>query len=111
MLAEIDHLHDVGVRQRGADAGLVAEHLEEPGVERELRQDALDGEALLEAVRAGAAPDVHLGHPPVAEPLAELVGAEPIARRRTRQGHDRDRSPSDAERNPSRPAVARDRIR
>ncbi len=72
-LAEIDDLDDVRVGQRSTDTRLVAEHLHEARVLRELRQDELDREALVEAVRTRACGHVDLGHAARTETLAQLV--------------------------------------
>jgi hypothetical protein len=76
-LAEIDHLDDVRVLKPGTDASLVDEHGDEALVLREVRQNALDGEALGKAVGPRAAPHEHLRHATETEPLPEDVRPEP----------------------------------
>ena len=69
LLAEVEHLDDVRVAEAGADARLVDEHRDEVRVAGELRQDALDRDDLLEAVRPGAPRQVDLRHPARRDPL------------------------------------------
>ena len=73
VLAELEHLGDVRMVQRPGDPRFVAEHLDELRIFGELRQDALDGDALGEAMRAAAAGQVHLGHAALTELALEDV--------------------------------------
>ncbi len=75
-LAEVHHLNDVRMRQSGTDPRLVAEHRYEARVACELWQDALDGKALVEAVRTGTRRNENLRHSTESEPFAEEVGSE-----------------------------------
>ena len=84
LLAEVEHLDDVRVAEARADARLVDEHGDEVRVARELREDALDGDDLLEAVRAAAAREIHLRHPARRDPPEQLV--RPQAQRRRDAG-------------------------
>ena len=52
VLTKVEHLHDVRVGQPRGEPRLVDEHVDEVGIDCELRQDALERHALLEAVRA-----------------------------------------------------------
>ncbi len=89
VLAEVEDLHDVRVCEAGADARLVDEHRDEVVILRELRQDALHGDHLLEAVRTGAAREVHLRHPARGDPLVQLVRTEHERGRMDRRAHRR----------------------
>ena len=75
-LAQLEHLHDVRVRERDRQLGFVDEHLHEAGVSREIGQDALDDEALFEALEADAARQEHFGHAALCEGLKQLVATE-----------------------------------
>ena len=72
-LAEVEHLHDVRVRERDRDLRLVDEHLDEARVLAELGQDALDDEDLLEALDAVRLGLEDLGHAAASELLEQLV--------------------------------------
>jgi hypothetical protein len=72
-VAQVEHLHDVRVRERDRDLGLVDEHLHELGVRRVLGQDALDDQHLLEAGHSVALGAVHLGHAAARDALEQLV--------------------------------------
>ena len=74
--AELEDLADVGVVQLAADLGLIDEHLDEVGVLRHRRQDALDGEDLLEALDAEGLGLEDLGHAANADALEQDVLAE-----------------------------------
>ena len=50
--AEVVDLDDVAVRERRVDARLGEQHVDEALVRGEVREDALDGDELLEALRA-----------------------------------------------------------
>jgi hypothetical protein len=63
------------VELRG-DLRLVQEHSDEGGIVRELWQDPLDDQRLLEAGRSRGAGSEHLCHPAAADPLHELVLAD-----------------------------------
>ena len=77
VLAEVEHLHDVRVPQAGAHPRLVDEHRGEVGVARELREDALDRDDLLEPVRARPRRARYTSAiPPVAMRCKQLVRAE-----------------------------------
>ncbi len=76
VLAEIEHLHQIRMVQLGVDASFVAEHREQALVARELRQHALQRDALGEAVRTGPPRLVHLRHPARGEQSHQLVRTE-----------------------------------
>ena len=86
-LAEIDHLDDVRVAERGANPRFVAEHGHEARVACELGQDALDGEALGEPAWAGAMRDIDLCHAPEPKPVAKQIGPEHRASDNRGVGH------------------------
>ena len=71
--AEVEDLDDVRVRQRDGELGLGDEPVLELGVAREVGEDALDGERLLEAVRAVRLGAEDLGHPAHGDALEEIV--------------------------------------
>ena len=75
-LAEVEHLHDVRVRDAHSQLRLRHEQLHELRVARELRQDALECHALLEASRALTRGDEHLGHAPGRQAPFDDVGAD-----------------------------------
>ena len=75
-LAELEDLDDLRVLQRALQLGLVDEHGEELGIGGEVRQDALDDEDLLEAVRAGLTRAEDLGHAAHGQALEQLIPAE-----------------------------------
>ena len=74
--AEIEDLHDVGVREADRELGLVDEQIGEPFALRELGQDALDDQDLLEALDAEALGLEDLGHASVAETLEQAIAAK-----------------------------------
>ena len=74
--AEVEHLHDVRVRQAHRELRLVDEHVDELLAAGELRQDALDDEDLLEALDAEALGLEDLGHAALAEALEQSIAAE-----------------------------------
>ena len=74
--AELEDLADVGVVQLAADLRLIDEHLDEVGVLGHRRQDALDGEDLLEALDAEGLGLEDLGHAADADALEQEVLAE-----------------------------------
>src|SRR5690606_26877308 len=76
-LAEVDDLDDVRMLQGRADPSLVDEHRDEARVLRELGQNALDREALREAVRPRPASHENFRHASETEALSEYVRAEP----------------------------------
>ena len=76
--AEVEDLDDVRVGEAGHHLGLVHEHVQELLVLREVRQDALDRDDLLEALDAGALGLEDLGHAADRHPVDELVGAEAV---------------------------------
>ena len=73
---QIVNLDDVAVRERRVDARLGQQHLDEPLVLREVREDPLDGDELLESFRADDAALEYLGHAAHGDQLEELVLAE-----------------------------------
>ncbi len=75
-LAEIEDLHHVRVREAHGELGLVDEHVDELGAARELGQDALDDEDLLEALDAVALGLEDLRHAALAQPLQQAVATE-----------------------------------
>src|SRR5262249_49422532 len=74
--AELEDLDDLRVLQRALQLGLVDEHGQELGIGREVRQDSLDDEDLLEAVRAALAGAEDLGHAADGEALEQLIPAK-----------------------------------
>src|SRR5262249_37040914 len=76
---DVEDLHDARVVQRCREARLLEEHGEECAVVRQLRTNALQRDELFEAVEAGDAREVHLGHAARAERTQDLVAAEPLA--------------------------------
>ncbi|MFO0631344.1 MAG: hypothetical protein U0168_00680 [Nannocystaceae bacterium] len=77
---DVEHLHDVGVIEDRGQARLGQEHPHELGIGREVRQDPLEHEQLLEALEPGRTREVDLGHATRAQPTQQLVAPEPIAR-------------------------------
>ena len=75
-LPQLVDLDDVGVLQRRAHLGFGDEHLDEGPVLRVGRQDLLDDEDLLEAIRPGDTRLVDLGHPARPDLVEEDVLAE-----------------------------------
>ena len=73
---EVVDLDDVAVRERRVDARLGEQHLDEALVLREVGQDALDGDELLEAFGGDDAAFEDLGHAAHGDQLEELVLAE-----------------------------------
>ena len=74
-LAQVEDLDDVRVRQRGHHLGLFDEHLDELLVARQVREDPLDGDHLLEAFDPLALGAEDLGHPAGRDLLQEGVAA------------------------------------
>ena len=74
--AEVEHLDDVRVRQPDRDLGLGDEPRRELGVARELGQDPLDRERLLEAVRAVGLREKHLRHAADRDAVQHVVAFE-----------------------------------
>ena len=70
---EVEDLHDVRVRELDGELGLGDEAMLELGVARQVRQDALDGERLLEAVRAVRLGAEDLGHAAHGDAFEEIV--------------------------------------
>ena len=68
---------DVRVVDPRGEARLVEEHLDELGVAREVRMQALDPDEALKAPGAGEAPEVHRRHPAGRELGDELEAVEP----------------------------------
>ena len=73
---EVVNLHDVAVRERRVDARLGEQHLDEALVLREVREDPLDGDELLEAFGRDDAAFEDLGHAAHGDQLEQLVLAE-----------------------------------
>ncbi len=76
VLAELEDLHDVRVRELHRDARLVDEHGDELGVLAHGGEDFLDGEQALEPLHAKGLGDEHLGHSADGDPLEEQVFPE-----------------------------------
>ena len=74
--AEVEDLHDVRMRERGRDARLVEEHLDERLVLVHRRQDPLDDDELLEPADAALDREEELGHAARREPAHERVPSE-----------------------------------
>ena len=75
-LTDVEDLDDVRVRQRGRDAGLAEQHLDEALVLRHLREDPLDDDQLLEPGDALLKREKELGHSARREFAKERVLAE-----------------------------------
>ena len=73
---QIVNLDDVPVRERRVDPRLRQQHLDEALVLREVREDPLDGDELLEAFRGHDAAFEYLGHAAHGDQLEELVLAK-----------------------------------
>ncbi len=76
--ADVVDVGDVRVVQRGRDASLVEEHLDEVGVLRQVGKDALDDDQLLEAGHRALDAEEELGHATEREPADEGVLAEAL---------------------------------
>ena len=74
--AEVEHLDDVGVGQPDRDLGLGDEPRGELGVARQLGQDPLDRERLLEAVGAVGLGQEHLRHAADRDAVQDVVAFE-----------------------------------
>jgi len=75
-LAQVVDADDVRMIEPRREPGLVEEHLDELLVAREVREDALETDELLEAGCAGLPRQVDLGHPAGGDELDELVLAQ-----------------------------------
>ena len=71
--ADVEDLHAVRVRELRREARLVEEHRDELLLRREVRQDALDGDLLAEALQALALGAEHLRHAARFELLDDAV--------------------------------------
>ena len=80
--ADVVDLGDVRVGERRRQPRLVEEHAQQLGVERVLRQDALEHDQLLEPLDADAGQprEVDLGHPTDGQAADRLVAADPSGR-------------------------------
>ena len=76
LLAEVRDLDDLRVDELRGQLGLVDEHRDEGLVRRQVRQDALDDEQLLEAVGREDLRVEDLGHPASREALNQRVAPE-----------------------------------
>ena len=76
VLAELEHLDDVRVRQLHRDPRLVHEHVDELGVLAHGGQDLLDRQQALEAFHAERLGDEHLCHPAHGNALEEKIVPE-----------------------------------
>ena len=75
---EIVNLNDIRVLQLRGDGRLVDEHLDEVLILREVRQDPLDHDGLLEALGAGRLRTEDLRHPPHRDATKEHVLSVPL---------------------------------
>jgi hypothetical protein len=75
-VAEVEDLDDLRVRELRRQLRLVDEHRDERRVGREVREDPLDDEDLLEPVRGANLRAEDLGHASDGEALEERVAAE-----------------------------------
>ena len=75
-LAEVEHLDDLRVGQLRGQLRLVDEHRDEVRVGRQVRQDPLDDQDLLEAVRRADLGAKHLGHAADGQPFEQRVAAK-----------------------------------
>jgi hypothetical protein len=73
---EVEHGDEVAVRHRHLRARLFEEHAQQSPIVGQLRQHALDDEALLEPLGAHVAREEDLGHAAAAERPHELVATE-----------------------------------
>jgi len=99
VLAEVEHLRQVGMRQPGRQARLVEEHPRECGVLRQVREDSLERDDLREPRRTALLGDVQLRHPADRQSAQQDVPVEHRARSQTGSScgvvhplHDSDRS-------------------
>ena len=67
------------MRELRGELGLAEEHLHEVGRVGEVRQDALDRDAAVEALEAALLREEHLGHPATRDAPQQDVLAEPNA--------------------------------
>jgi len=76
-LADVEHLHDVGVHEAAGDFGLVQEHVDRlmPALEQ-LALDPLERDGLLEPAEPDLLREEHLGHAACGQPANDLVLAE-----------------------------------
>ena len=73
---QVVNLDDVAMGERRVDARLGQQHLDEPLVLREVREDPLDGDELFESFRGDDAAFEYLGHAAHGDQLEELVLAK-----------------------------------
>lgn len=74
--AELVHGHDVRMTELHERVRLAHEELDEARIDRELREDLLHDERLLEAAEASEAGAVHARHPPACQEAVEQVAPE-----------------------------------
>ena len=111
-LSELEHLHDVRVREHRRDPRLVDEHRDELGVVEQRRQDLLDRALFGEPTRTEHPSTKHLGHSATPDALqqevtakaARLDGVVVVVGQRDRRALDRvrKRRAPGSERTPSR---------
>ena len=77
MLADVEHLRDVGVVEARGDARLVEEHRLEAPLGGELLADRLDGDELLEPVLALQAPEPDRAHAAAGHVADHVVPIDP----------------------------------
>jgi len=75
-LTEVEDLNDLRVGQLRGQLGLVDEHRDEAGVGRQVRQDPLHDQDLLEAMRGRDLRAEDLGHSAHRQPFEQRVAAE-----------------------------------
>ena len=96
--ADVEHLNAVRVREVRADARLVEEHPDELLLLGQVRENALDGDELLEALESRALGAEHLGHTAGGDALENLVTLGRLG------GHRRGSRTEYGEKEPTRPA-------
>ena len=79
---EVEHRHQVAVRERHLRLRLLEEHPEEMRALADPREHALDHEQLLEALGSRVARQEHLGHSSLSDRAQKIVAAEPGAQGR-----------------------------
>src|SRR5262249_3150440 len=89
-VAEVEYLHQIRMAQRRLDPRLVAEHRDELRLRRELRKNALDRDALVEAARPDAVGFVDLRHATGRDESRQPVGTQHLGRALTEGVHQND---------------------
>jgi hypothetical protein len=77
LFAEVEHAHQVRMRERGVHASLGAEHAHQPLVHRQLGQHALERDTLGKAARPRPPRLIYLRHASSRDATHQLVFTEP----------------------------------